>query len=138
MIIVLGISEQEDFHWQEILLEKTREIDDEARTSKKAEMKRKFNRNQKRITPWDIQLSSLTSLLKQMHAYCSTGFIKLWNYGCTYFKGAPLNNLTKNDFFVGDYWLWISSTKNTVKSEQNKFKTILCVSLFFPAKLLCN
>ena len=45
-------------------LEKTREIDNEARKSKKAEMKRKFNRNQKRITPWDIQLSCLTSLFK--------------------------------------------------------------------------
>ena len=32
-------------------LEKTRKIDNEARKSKKAEMKRKFNRNQKRITP---------------------------------------------------------------------------------------
>ena len=51
MIIVLGISEQEDFHWPEIPLEKTREIDNEARTSKKPEMKRKFNRNQKRIAP---------------------------------------------------------------------------------------
>ena len=29
----------------------------------KAKIKRKFNRNQKRITPWDIQLSSLTSLV---------------------------------------------------------------------------
>ena len=28
-----------------------REVDKEARISKKAEMKRKFNRNQKRITP---------------------------------------------------------------------------------------
>ena len=51
MIIVLGISEQEDFHWPEIPLEKTREIDHEARISKKAEMKIKFNRNQKSITP---------------------------------------------------------------------------------------
>ena len=61
LIIVLGISEQEDFHLPEIPLEKTREIDNEVRISKKAEMKRKFNRNQKCITPWDIQLSSLTS-----------------------------------------------------------------------------
>ena len=51
MIIVLGISEQEDFHRPEIPLEKTRETDNEARISKKAEMKRKFNRNQKRINP---------------------------------------------------------------------------------------
>ena len=41
---------QEDFRWPEKLLEKTREIDNEARISKKAEMKRKFNRNQKRKT----------------------------------------------------------------------------------------
>ena len=45
LIIVLGISEQEDFHLPEIPLEKTREIDNEVRISKKAEMKRKFNRN---------------------------------------------------------------------------------------------
>ena len=47
-------------------LEKTRKIDNEARISKKAEMKRKFNRNQKRITPRDIQLICLTSLVKLM------------------------------------------------------------------------
>ena len=62
MIIVLGISEQEDFHRPEILLEKTQEIDNEARISKKAEMKRKFNINQKHITLWDAQLTCLTSL----------------------------------------------------------------------------
>ena len=50
MVIVLGISEQEDFHRPEMPLGKTREIDNEARISKKDEMKRKFNRNQKRIT----------------------------------------------------------------------------------------
>ena len=42
---------QEDFDWPENPLEKTWEIDNEARILKKAEMKRKFNRNQKRITP---------------------------------------------------------------------------------------
>ena len=42
---------QEDFHRPKKPLEKTREIDNEARLSKKAEMKRKFNRNQKRIAP---------------------------------------------------------------------------------------
>ena len=45
------MSEQEDFHRPEIPLEKTREIDNEARILKKAEMKRKFNINQKRLTP---------------------------------------------------------------------------------------
>ena len=44
------MSRQEDFCWSEKPLEKTWEIDNEARISKKAEMKRKFNRNQKRIT----------------------------------------------------------------------------------------
>ena len=42
---------QEDFYGFENLLEKTWEIDKEARISKEAGMKRKFNRNQKRITP---------------------------------------------------------------------------------------
>ena len=41
---------QEDFRRPEKPLEKTREIDNEARISKKAEIQRKFNRNQKRIT----------------------------------------------------------------------------------------
>ena len=62
-MIVLGISEQEDFHRPEIALEKTREIDNEARRSKKARMKRKFNVNQKHITSRDIRLSCLTSLI---------------------------------------------------------------------------
>ena len=58
------MSKQKDFRRPEKPLEKTREIDNEARTSKKAEMKRKFNRNQRRMTLWDIQLSSLTSLVE--------------------------------------------------------------------------
>ena len=44
------MSKQEDFHRPEKPLEKSREIDNEARISKEAEMKRKLNRNQKRIT----------------------------------------------------------------------------------------
>ena len=44
------MSKQENFGRPEKLLGKTREIDKEARISKKAEIKRKFNRNQKRIT----------------------------------------------------------------------------------------
>ena len=43
------MSNQEDFRQSEKPLEKTREIDNKARTSKKAKMKTKFNRNQKRI-----------------------------------------------------------------------------------------
>ena len=45
------MSKQEDCHWPEKPLEKTREIDNEARISKEAKLKRKLNRNQKRITP---------------------------------------------------------------------------------------
>ena len=45
------MSKQEDVHGPEKPLEKTREIDKEAGISKEAEMKRKFNRNQERITP---------------------------------------------------------------------------------------
>ena len=41
---------QLNFHRSEKPPEKTREIDNEARISKKAKMKRKINRNQKRIT----------------------------------------------------------------------------------------
>ena len=44
------MSKQEDFGPPEKPFEKTRETDTEARISKKIEMKRKFNRNQKRIT----------------------------------------------------------------------------------------
>ena len=44
------MSKQENFRRPEKPLEKTREIDNEDRISKKAEMKRKFNRNQKWIT----------------------------------------------------------------------------------------
>ena len=62
-MIVLGMSKQEDFGRSEKLLGKTWQIDNEARISKKAEMERKFNRNQKRITPLDIQLSSLIFLI---------------------------------------------------------------------------
>ena len=41
---------QEDFGRPKKPFEKTREIDNEARISKKAEMKKKFNRIQKWIT----------------------------------------------------------------------------------------
>ena len=44
------MSKQEDLGQPEKPLEKTREINNEARISKNAEMKRKFNRNQKQIT----------------------------------------------------------------------------------------
>ena len=44
-----GNVQAEDFHGPEKPLEKTREINNEARISKEAEMKRKFNRNQKHL-----------------------------------------------------------------------------------------
>ena len=44
------MSRQEDFGRSEKPLEKTWEIDNEARISKNAEMKRKFNTNQRGIT----------------------------------------------------------------------------------------
>ena len=44
------MSKQEDFGRPEKPFEKTRELDNEVRTSKKAKMKRKFNWNQKWIT----------------------------------------------------------------------------------------
>ena len=50
MIIVLEISKQEDLGLPEKLLEKAREIDKEARISKKAERKKKKFKNQKQIT----------------------------------------------------------------------------------------
>ena len=39
------MSKEENFRQPEKLLEKTRQIDNEARILKKAEIKRKFNRN---------------------------------------------------------------------------------------------
>ena len=57
---------QEDFHRPEKPLEKTREIKNEARISKKAEMEKKFNRNQKHITLGDIQLSSVIFLVRRI------------------------------------------------------------------------
>ena len=42
---------QEDFHRLEKPLEKTQEIDRDVRISKEAKMERKFNKNQKCITP---------------------------------------------------------------------------------------
>ena len=48
--MVLRMSRPEDFHRPEKPLEKTLEIDNEAGISKKAEIKRKFNRNQRCLT----------------------------------------------------------------------------------------
>ena len=44
------MSKQKDFGWPEKPLGKMWEIDNKSRISKKAEMKRKFNRNQKQVT----------------------------------------------------------------------------------------
>ena len=78
MIIFLGISKQENFHRSEKPLEKTQEIDNEARISKKAKMKREFNRNQKRTIPWDIQISSLIFLIQvKTRIYIASSCFKL-------------------------------------------------------------
>ena len=45
------MSKQEKFYRPEKPFQKTREIDNETRISKKAEMRSRFDRNQKRITP---------------------------------------------------------------------------------------
>ena len=45
------MSKQEHFHQPEKPLDKTWEIDNEIRISKKDKMKRKLNRNHKDITP---------------------------------------------------------------------------------------
>ena len=58
---------------------KTREIDNKARISKEAKMERKFNRKQKRITPWGIQLSSLIFLVRaRFIIYEFTKFLRRW------------------------------------------------------------
>ena len=74
---------QEDFRRPKKLLEKTREIEYEARISKKAEMKRKFNRNQKRITLLNIQLTSLI-FLKNLPFHDA-----LYHFVFLYFSSAP-------------------------------------------------
>ena len=45
------MSKQEDLHGLEKPLEKTQKIDNEARISKEADVKRKFNRNQNHMNP---------------------------------------------------------------------------------------
>ena len=112
-MIVLGISEQEDFHRPEIPFRKTREIDNEARISMKAEMKRKFNRNQMRITPWDIQLSSITSLLLHRQrpinivqkncALCAEKYFPKVFSVCSNFKMFSVLNLIFLFWFVNIY-----------------------------------
>ena len=48
------------------MLLKMREIDNKARISNQPEVKRELKRNQKRLYPWDIQLSSLQFLFMQI------------------------------------------------------------------------
>ena len=103
------MSKREDFGRPEKPLEKAREIDNEARISKKAEMKRKFNRNHKRITLWDIQLSSLTSLV------ILNKLIEL-KYVIDYFKIALLKEIEQRineetvDLNLIDIW-WFNSKR---------------------------
>ena len=67
------MSNQEDFLRPEKALEKTREIDSKVRISKKAEMKRKFNRNQKRII-----LRHPAKLFKIL-AHINLSYKEFWN-----------------------------------------------------------
>ena len=83
------MSKQEDFPRPEKPLEKTREIDNEVRISKKAKMKWKFNRNQKWINLWDNQLSSLILLVLPNRMY------------------IPLNLLHSSPMFVLKFPLFI-------------------------------
>ena len=85
-------TEQEDFYRPEIPLEKMRKIDKEARIPKKAEMKRKFNRNQKCITPWDIQLSCLTSLLQHNTWYTRSFLLKCLSFQYKPGKRLPVQS----------------------------------------------
>ena len=99
MIIVLGIYEEEDFHHPEIPLEKTREIDSKARISRKTEIKRTFNRNQKRITPCDIQVSYLTSLIRPILSDINTSTYKWANFLVPLLKPFTSYNYTIKDSF---------------------------------------
>ena len=56
------MSKEEGFNWPGKYIKKTWEIYNKVRMLKEAYMKRNFNRNQKRISPLDIQLSSPTFL----------------------------------------------------------------------------
>ena len=68
---------QEDFHRPEQPLKKTWEIDNEARISKEAKMKRKFNRNQKGITPRFYIFSMVLGLLNQLQIFLQLYLIEL-------------------------------------------------------------
>ena len=87
------MSKQEDFRRPEKPLEKTREIDNEARISKKAEMKRKPNRNQKRITLRGIQLSSLTFLVLQFFCNILMTFLMMLSVALISLLMILLSNL---------------------------------------------
>ena len=67
------MSKQEDFGRPEKPFEKTREIDNKARISKKAEMKRKLNRNQKRI------ILRHPSQLFNILAHINLSYKEFWN-----------------------------------------------------------
>ena len=69
------MSEQEDFHWPEKLLEKMQEIDNKARLSKEAEMKKKLNRNQKHITPCHGVMCFYTTKLSNILAWTYVWYI---------------------------------------------------------------
>ena len=108
----------ENFHRPEIPLEKTREIDNEARISKKAEMKRKLNRNQKRITLLDIQLSSLTSLfVMNVKWLLNQQRIKI-QLSQKHFFGKILNSMVKNMGF--ESWKYCAPRRNRLLGRTTK------------------
>ena len=114
----MGISQQEDVHRPEIPLGKTREIDNKARISKKAEMKRKLNRNQKRITLLDIQLSSLTSLfVMNVKWLLNQQRIKI-QLSQKHFFGKILNSMVKNMGF--ESWKYCAPRRNRLLGRTTK------------------
>ena len=109
---------KQDFHRPEIPLEKTQEIDNEARISKKAEMKRKLNRNQKRITLLDIQLSSLTSLfVMNVKWLLNQQRIKI-QLSQKHFFGKILNSMVKNMGF--ESWKYCAPRRNRLLGRTTK------------------
>ena len=81
------------------MLGKTRQPDNEFRISEKAEMKRKFNRDQKRITSKDIQLSSLKFLnIATALIYCQ--FCETLAQICVKFVTIVVKKKKQNDLGI--------------------------------------
>ena len=154
------MSKQEDFGRPKKPLEKTREIYNEARISKKAKMKRKFNRNQKGITLWDVpaKLFNILDNTKQwpeililkitmLLEFQNKINIKIIGFYLTYFGFAldasdiDLSDLDLLDIGVYSKFLLVSKTywkrpqDKSSKCLQEAFKTCL-QNVFEDEKLL--